>query len=678
MIIPTSWARIERALKPRFAFFRKHRCRTGTNWRARSNPRLRTVLIGWLAGIAMSLAGCASIDGGGAGGSSRVAGPLPGMAPIEAVPSVPPMPRRRPAKPGKPVGPVDAWLYVSASSQAELMKLGTDPTSATRIWENYFREASTPFATLTDAQALAEVAKPGVLVLPSVVVLSAAEREAILEWRNRGGAVLSTWKTGAYLPDGGSPSFDFMRDVLDVEVAGDTTDEVDDVFMMIHGDDPVANSLPAGTRVWLERVRNQLPLRLIGKHEAAQIMNWSRGYDVQKPAGLIAYNERRMPSGRLSRVVTIGYPEQNWQRSDPRQLKAITGDIMAWLQHQPRAFLGAWPYQYQSSILLALQAAEPVSDADLPLAKAVSAMGGRLTCYVHGGNAAKAAPFIRKVQALGHEIAYLGDTFEGFKDQPVATQAERLDAMKNSIASAGIRLPASAGFAPPLDSYDAATLQLLQERGFDTYMTFMETTETRLPFLAERDTPGTPTVVLARTLIAPEEALEEDADGWLEDYVGAMKLSARMGGMSIIRIPTRSFVVAEQMNTILDTMRSLGKTAWIASAHQIAEWWRYRSKVSIEFDREGEAGVLTVSVANAAKTPPMPVSVWLSLPQMHGQVRLEPVAHHATDRKTADQRNDAGPRVVEVDAWRSLVTWKHLAPGTHRWRVHFEAPRGAN
>jgi hypothetical protein len=133
----------------------------------------------------------------------------------------------------------------------------------------------------------------------------------------------------------------FMRDVLDVQVVGDTPGEKEDTFMIVHGDNPVTRRLPAGTRVWLERVPNQLPVRLVGKQEAAQIMSWSRSYDAQKPSGLLAFNERKMPSGEYSRTVTLGYPEQNWLRSDPKQLNAVHEGILSWLWRRPGAYLGA-------------------------------------------------------------------------------------------------------------------------------------------------------------------------------------------------------------------------------------------------------------------------------------------------------------------------------------------------
>jgi hypothetical protein len=58
--------------------------------------------------------------------------------------------------------------------------------------------------------------------------------------------------------------------------------------------------------VWLERVNGALPLHLAGKQMAAKVMSWSRGFEIQKPAGLISYNERRMPSGMHSGTVKLG------------------------------------------------------------------------------------------------------------------------------------------------------------------------------------------------------------------------------------------------------------------------------------------------------------------------------------------------------------------------------------
>lgn len=590
---------------------------------------------------------------------------------LRPAPSIPP--RRRP----KPVAPVadpatlasvGVWLYVSQASQEQLMKLGVDPTSGTRIWENYLRASNIRFARVTSAADIDRVAVSGVLLLASTVVLSEAEQQAVLRWRGRGGSILSTWLTASHSETGEPLGDAFMRDVLDVRVMGNTQDETEDTFMIVHGDNPVLHQLPAGTRVWLERVPGQLPLRLMGERDAAQIMSWSRGYDAQKPSGLLTYDERHMPSGKFSRTVALGYPEQNWLRSDPRHLATVAGGIFSWLLRRPSAYLGAWPYPYQSALLLAVQAAEPVADVDVDTAKTYRAMGGRATYYVHGGNAGKAAAAIKAVQALGHEIGYFGDRFEGFKDQSEATQNERLDAMQRQIADAGVVVATPPSFCAPMDSYDQTTRRLLQARKFDNYLAFMEVTDSSLPFVASRTSDGLgETVVLPRTLIGPEEAIEEgDPAAGLDSYVKLLDLSARMGGLSVVRLPTQTLLLPEQRKLVFDRIAAQRGRLWLASASQIAAWWRSREQVSVALEPHPQGYVLSATVTRPF-TALEPLSIWVDLPRPESRVRLQSL-----------HKGDKLPQVVAVDSLRAAIVLRSPTVGKQEWLLQFEdaAPAG--
>lgn len=584
---------------------------------------------------------------------------------IKPVASVPLRTRHR-----RPVPPVDpatltgiaVWLYVSQASQAQLMTLGTDPTTSMRIWENYFGVNKISYARISGAADLNRVAPSGVLLLPSTVVLNESEKQAIFQWRNRGGSVLSTWLTASH-SEAGLPVDDaFMRDVLDVQVAGDTSGEVEDTYMIVHGDNPVTHRLPAGTRVWLERVPNQLPLRLVGKQESAQIMSWSRTNDAKKKTGLLAFNERKMPSGLYSRTVTLGYPEQNWLRSDPKQLNAIHEGVLSWLWRRPDVYLGAWPYPYQSGFLVAVQAAEPITDVDLPFAKAISEMGGRATYYVQSENAARALPGIKAVTALGHDIAYLSDTFEGFKGQPEAKQNERMDTMQKQLVDAQVEVSTPAGFSTPMDSYDQTTKRLLVERQFASFLAFMEVSDSALPLVASRQADGlAQTVVLPRTLMGPEEAIESgDPVEELSHYLELLALSVDMGGLVVMRLPTKTILSAAQSQQVLAKVSSLRARLWMASANQISQWWRSRERVSVSLQTQSPAPLLRVTVAPGLEAP-QPLTVWVNLPRPNTRVRLKAV-----------NKGDKLPAVVGVDAWRSAVVLGAPAVGVYEWLLEFE------
>ena len=584
---------------------------------------------------------------------------------IKPAASVPPPRRVRP--PPQPVDPatlsnIAVWLYVSQASQAQLMTLGTDPTTSMRIWENYFRVNKISYARISGAADLSRVTPSGILLLPSAVVLSEPEQQAVLQWRNRGGSVLSTWLTASHSETGAPMGDAFMREVLDVQVAGSTQGEPDDTFMIVHGDNPLSHRLAAGTRVWLERVPKQLPLRLVGKQEAAQIMSWSRSYDAQKPSGLLAFNERKMPSGQYSRTATLGYPEQNWLRSDPKQLNAVHEGILSWLWRRPDVYLGAWPYPYQSGFLVAVQAAEPLADVDLPVATAIQAMGGRATYYLQSGNAAKAQKAIKAVQALGHEVAYFGDQFEGFKDQPEALQGERMDAMQKQMAEAKVAVATPAGFSAPMDAYDQTTQRLLIERNFDNFLAFMEVSDSALPLVASRRADGlAQTVVLPRTLIGPEEAIEEgDPVEGIASYLKLLEVSVDMGGLVVMRLPTQTLLTPEQRKQVFDKVASLRPRIWLASANQIAQWWRSREQVSVSM-LEHPQGPLVRATVSRALASPQPLTIWVNLPRPNVRLRLQ-----------ALNKADKLPRVIAVDAWRAAIVLGTPAVGTYEWLLQFE------
>ena len=232
----------------------------------------------------------------------------------------------------KPAGPL-VWLYVSPASQAELVKTGWTANANTRPWEVFLRKYKIPSTRISTAEEINKMPATGVLLLPSTVALSDQERQAIQQLRQRGGAVLSTWLSGVRKETGELTGFDFMEQVLDVRVAGNTEETEEDNFIVVHGDNPVFHLLPAGTRVWMDRIPNALPLRLTAKHDAAQIMDWSRTFAPTRKTGLVSFDEKTVGPGLTSRTVTLGYAEPAWAAADPKQIELLAYSALTW----------AWP-----------------------------------------------------------------------------------------------------------------------------------------------------------------------------------------------------------------------------------------------------------------------------------------------------------------------------------------------
>jgi hypothetical protein len=431
-------------------------------------------------------------------------------------------------------------------------------------------------------------------------------------------------------------------------------------YLLPYGDNPVTHHLPAGQRVWLERAKEWFPLRLSGRQIAGQVMDWGRSFDPEKPSGAIVFDERSQPSGKWSRSVVLGYPERLWLSSDPKMLEAISHNAIMWLLWQPDAYVSAWPFPHGSAMGFVIDSTDVVDDIDSNFAKMVEEVGGRATFYVLTDIVPKSAEVLKRLQVRGHEIAYLGDRYEGFKGQSAAVQAERLDRMRKVTADAGLTVGPEAGFHAPLESYDRTTEALLAERNFRYMLTSNGVTDTRLPFFMSANS-AKPMVVLPRTQMGPEDAMEEgDPEVGLQTFLSELSLTENMAGLSLIRIPNQSLLTKEQLAEIFKHLGSRKGKMWIATGRQIADWWRVRDRVTAHLDIGGQAPQLTVKIAGDRPLE-QAVSVWVNLPNSGSTLRLVP--------QNAQQKL---PRIGGVDQWRQAVVLEGLPPGEYRWSVYFD------
>src|SRR5207247_8203620 len=82
-------------------------------------------------------------------------------------------------------------LYSSPTTQAYLAKVSASQEVLLRQWRDYFKEHKRAFKEVSDPEALASH-KDAVIVAPSAIALSDAERKAFVEHHRNGGSVLAT------------------------------------------------------------------------------------------------------------------------------------------------------------------------------------------------------------------------------------------------------------------------------------------------------------------------------------------------------------------------------------------------------------------------------------------------------------------------------------------------------
>jgi Polysaccharide deacetylase len=563
-------------------------------------------------------------------------------------------------------------VYASPATKAYFSKTGIDGSINAQVWSIFLGKYQIPFQIVTAVDKL-EATSANVLVLPSSVALSEREKQAIVSFRAKGGSVLASWLTGARDENGTESGHGFMEKALDVKVVGTTEADAKDNFMLPHGDSPVTHFLPAGTRIWLDRVKGLYPLRLQGRHPAADIMDWSRVPILGKESTTIVFDERVQASGRASRSVVLGYPEQLWLSADPRQLEAIAHNAVMWLLRQPAIYKAAWPYPYGSAMVMAIDTADVVTDADLANAKLLEDAGLRATYYVLSENVVKSANRLRRLKSAGHEIAYLGDSFNDFREQAPELQAKRLDGMRQTFATAELDLPPDVGFHAPMDSYDKNTQNLLKQRTFGYFLATMDVSEARLPFLATREASPDPAkpvkdmVILPRTQDGPEASVDNCApEIGIKAFLNELNLAHQMAGLLVVALPAKNELTDSQTADIFKDLSTRREKMWMATSQQVADWWRERERVAVQLESGDAAPVFTVTIAAG---PPLlkAAAAFLNLPGRGVGVRL--VARGSQEKPT---------RIVAVDAWRAALVLEGWQAGQYKWDVYFEPPGAAS
>ena len=558
-------------------------------------------------------------------------------------------------------------LYASPTTRAYFAALGMDYQIGFANWENLLRRHDIRFDLVSSLEIL-KTSSPDVLLLPSAVALTDGEKRSIADFRERGGSVLASWLTGVRGESGQWLGFGFMEQTLNTKVLGNTETAVDDTFVMPHGDNPVLHSLPAGLRVWIDRAPEWFTLRLNGAHSAAEIMDWSRTVITGSASSVLAFDERVMASGRASRSVVLGYPERLWSANERGAMETIALDSLNWLARQPDAYAAAWPWPFRSALVVAVDAADKLTEGALRYAKLAEELGGGATYFVSADQAESSASMLKDIQSRGHEIAYLGDRFLAFKDQPADTQSQRLDSMVATVNAAGIEVGKSPGFRAPMESYDIVTEGLLSERGFSYHVGDPGSSQARLPVIAAGKASANTLVNLPRTQSGPDEALSRGGDSLaaLSDFADEFTLAQQMAGLGVIRIPGQSALSEAQWAEVARHMKANSRSMWTATAGRVAAWWRERERVRVTLDTEVAPPLLTVLVSG---TEPLsqPVTVLVNLPQTTSVLSL-----------IGDAEETGTPKVVAFDKWRHAVILEGLAPGSHHWFLGFDRPQSAS
>jgi hypothetical protein len=553
------------------------------------------------------------------------------------------------------------YLYESPATKDHFTKIGGNYETLLTPWRSYFSERKRNYKVISGDAAITK-AKTGVLVLPSAVALSDAERVAILKFRDNGGSVLATWATGTRNDRGDWVGWQLLEK-LGATFVGEVPNDADTRQLVLSGESPLSHSHPAGQRIWMGKTPETL-LRLQGDMAAGRLMNWARvPDDSRKQEGAIIYAEATETG---SRAAVFAFSENAWE-SRPFAAQVVIEDTMRWLLHEAVAVRAAWPNGKRAAQVIEMDTEEGFPNS-LEFASVMLKNGIPATCYVLT-SVAKTLPETLTSLARGCEIAYHGDVHDSFKGLTASAQLKRIVEMKADMASILTSNKKISGFRAPTEGYDKTTEAILQKNGFSHHAADPQRTEGRLPLFAavpETDT-STDIVVLPRTqrddinFASQNLSAEQTGKALIDDF----DESQRTGSLGWLSVHSQNFAPGGTLSTAfpeyLAHVKKSSSKVWLASANQVTDWWRQREAFKLDSAYNGRRFDLNVTIKGTEAVNGASVVIMVPkkgyVPHVSGTKVGMPI-----------------PTVSAIDDFRATLVYGSLSPGNYSYQVTF-APR---
>ena len=549
-------------------------------------------------------------------------------------------------------------LYASSNTETYFKGIGGNYDTLLVPWRNYFSNRKLGFKEIRSAAELGKQ-KAGVLIVPSALSLSPEERTEIQAYRAKGGSILSTWATGTRNGKGEWEGWQLLES-MGVKMLGEIPVTEDTRNLTLTGESPVSHTLSAGQRIWMDKTSEPL-LRVKGEMVAARFMDYARVTDeARRSEGAVVYSEG---AGGLNRTAYFAFAESTWE-SHPLVAYNLIDDTILWLRREPALVRASWPDGKIAAQVIEMDTEQGFPNA-LPFAEMMQSLDYRATFYVLT-SVGKLFPDVLARLTRDFEVGYHADVHDSFKGQPASIQEQRIQNMKTEMASVVPDISRITGFRAPTEGYDATTELLLQKAGIRHHMADPARTEGRLPIFAKQEDVAVQDalVVLPRTqrddinLTKQNLSVEQTRSELIDDF----DLVADTGALGLLSVHSQNFApdgtLVKAMPGFLEHLKTRRAQIWLASAGQVADWWRNRDRFKLSYGSSGKR--LEFDITITGKTPLSGATVIVMLPQ---KGFLPEVASLKIGMPK--------PVVSKIDDYRASIVFESLPPGNYAYQMTF-------
>jgi len=429
------------------------------------------------------------------------------------------------------------------------------------------------------------------LVVPAAPCLSPATRAALQTAQARGQGALVTWLTGKR--DGGcrDVGWGFIAQFTGAGRA-DTLSISDLSYVVFPAGTTLGLDMPPGARLELQR-GNHVALRLPGRdaHYADAALN------PAPPRGMPLV-DAAVAVGATPRTAYLGFElgsvmDERWEHALARLL---VRNAIAHIAGVPLAAPAAWPEGHVAAAVLAQDVEDQFANARRAL-DTLRAARVPATFFL-------VSELAQRNEALARDLARYGEVGSHSEDHrrlggaPADLQTRRLAQSQSELLSlVGHRV---AGFRPPEEQFDAATLAAWQRAG-GAYVFATNAGRCAAPEVVDVD--GRPLVLIGRVVdddfIAVRRARIDDHAAVVRDQLSGFAKVRALGGLYVFSYHSNMLARERSIAALGMLARALeaDSATWLTTTGEVARWWIGRHGLRTSVRRSG-AGSLAVSVEN--------------------------------------------------------------------------------
>jgi hypothetical protein len=555
------------------------------------------------------------------------------------------------------------YLYESPTSKAHYSRVGGQYDNLLAPWRTYFTERGRSYKSLVSPDQLDSL-KSGVVILPSAVSLSDAERTAFQRFRAKGGAVLATWAAGTRNEGGDWIGWQFLQELGVVRVQSLDFDKKRPIEFSLLGNGPLSVSHAPG-QVFSYAGVAEVPFVFEMQYSSARLLNGPAQLGESAINTVIGYAENK-PNG--ARSVVFGFAESAWE-AKPFTTHQMIDDAINWLRAEANVIPSAWPNGLKSTLVVQINSGDDLlRDPASTIAVVESLKGSAIASSVFiPSQIAKVDPPTIRTLARLTELAYLENNLE----LPVGAVKEadkaRFQKMKGefSIATSGSIAPL--GFRASGTDLDAKAEAELPTIGVRYIVKSSAGLGQGVPSIIKVGPEPSDADLVAlplgswndRGLEDPGKTREEIQGAWakqLNQHIESGTLAwlslrgAALGTGSPIRLALEDLIVKVNQNK---------NSIWIANPSKVAQWWRDRQRIKSSSTYDGKK--LDFSVTITGESSVNGASFTILLPSQ----KVEPTIQSV---KIGVEL----PTVTMLDPLRARVVFADLKPGNYNYTIRFD------